>query len=228
MANARKHSTPDEDDLTVTWQTIFEVFGESISDVVPVANMSERAQVAAALASAGVGPSSARPLVVIRGDAPGLRRIEYTYDGSTWMSAGGLVFATLADADTWAASNAGVLAKGDTATIGGVLSQWTGTGWDYRHNSTAGLVFGNGFVEYIGSGWTGVRYWRRAGLVFGNGAASNPNAWAVGKPVFQLPVGFRPPVKWQGVSCTVEPDGNVVAGAAGGAFSFSFSYPVTY
>lgn len=229
--NSRKHVIPLGSEASFTRATIFKQFGQSINDVVPVANAAERAQVVADLTADGRGPTSARPLVVIRADARGLHRMEYTYDGTVWLPGSGeLAFATEPEAASWAMSNGGLVATGDSAVIAGVRAQWTGTKWDYVESFTD-LLFGNGFTAYTGSGWSGVRVWRRGGIVFGNGAATNQNAWAAGTAVCNVPAGMRPPVQWQGASCTVEVGGNVtagVAGAAGGAFSFSFCYPVTY
>lgn len=54
---------------------------ESINDVVPVADTTERAAVAAA-----VGPTASRPLFVWRADAAERQNLEVTTDGTTWHS----------------------------------------------------------------------------------------------------------------------------------------------
>lgn len=67
---------------------------ESVNDIVPVANTTERATVAAA-----VSPTTSRPLVVARADAPANEMLEYTTDGTTWYpirTAGPHFAATLA------------------------------------------------------------------------------------------------------------------------------------
>jgi len=128
--NARKHQIPAGGDTSVSRATIFETFGNSIRDVVPVANVTERALLVSALASAGFAPSPSNPLVVYRADARGLHRLEYTADGAVWVSASGLLeFASKAEADSWGVSNASMLTVGDRASVGGVPYVWNGTGW---------------------------------------------------------------------------------------------------
>lgn len=79
-ANARKHQVPTsaENPSRAGW-----VLNPllSINDVVPVTSVSDRAAVVAALPAA---PSSAKPLIVLRADAPGSQRLEVTYDGTNW------------------------------------------------------------------------------------------------------------------------------------------------
>lgn len=60
----------------------------STHDAVPVANATERAQLVADLTAAGFGPSPARPLRVYREDGPTVGRVEYTTDGTTWVTEG--------------------------------------------------------------------------------------------------------------------------------------------
>ena len=121
---------PTGTEASFTRGAIFEQFGLSISDVVPVANVTDRAQVVADLTAKGRGPSSTRPLVVIRADAPGLRRIEYTYDGTVWVPASGVTdFVTKGDADSFATAHAGLLTAMDRCVAGGVQYVWSGTAW---------------------------------------------------------------------------------------------------
>lgn len=132
--NSRKHKIPAGTDLTISRSTIFEAFGNSIRDVVPVANATERSQLVSALTSAGEGPSSARPLVVLRGDARGLHRVEWTTDGSVWIpSTGRLTFASKADADSWGTSNGSYLTVGDVCQAGSGTNarrfRWSGSAW---------------------------------------------------------------------------------------------------
>ncbi len=137
--NARKQVIPLGTEASFTRATIFEQFGLSISDVVPVANVTDRAQVVSDLTAKGRGPTSTRPLVVIRADAPGLHRIEYTYDGSVWLPASGVMtFPTITDATSFATANSGLLSVGDRCRIGGIDFRWTGTLW-VRPNA-AGLI----------------------------------------------------------------------------------------
>lgn len=130
MSNARKHVTPDGSDVSVGRATIFDQFGQSISDVVPVANTTDRAQVVADLTAEGHGPTASRPLVVIRADAPGLHRIEYTYDGTTFVSGSGTMhFASKGEADSFATSNSSMLTEGDRCIAGGVEYRRAGASW---------------------------------------------------------------------------------------------------
>lgn len=130
MVNARKHVTPAGTDQSVTRATIFESFGQSINDVIPVANATERAQVIANLTAAGQGPSSTHPVVVIRADARGMHRLEYTYDGSVFLHASSVLsFPDRATADSWASANGGYLVTGDRAVVGGADARWNGSGW---------------------------------------------------------------------------------------------------
>ncbi|WP_261165760.1 hypothetical protein [Microbacterium sp. Marseille-Q6965] len=130
--NSRKHTIPSGADQSVSRATIFESFGNSIHDVIPVANATERAQVVANLTAEGAGPSAANPIVVVRADAPGLHRVEYSYDGSLWIPGSGtLNFPDKDTATAWAAANGSLLIPGDEAIIGGVRAPWTGTEWAY-------------------------------------------------------------------------------------------------
>lgn len=125
--DAKKHVMPSGNEKSFNRLTLFEAFGNSIHDIVPVANTTERAQLVAALTSKAVGPSATNPLFVFRADARGLHRIEYTTDGTLWFPASGVMnFTTKADADSFGASNSGYLTTGDRATIAGVEYQWQG------------------------------------------------------------------------------------------------------
>jgi putative component of toxin-antitoxin plasmid stabilization module len=128
--NARKHKIPAGGEQTVNRKTIFEDWGNSIRDIVPVATINERTQVLNALAAAGEGPSAARPLVVLRADARGMHRIEYTTDGAVWVPASGVMgFASLTAATSFATSSGGYLAAGDRCRISGTEWRWTGAKW---------------------------------------------------------------------------------------------------
>lgn len=126
-SNARKHVIPAGTETNVTRETIFETFGNSMHDLIPVANTTERAQAVLDLVAAGVGPSSTNPVVVVRGDAPGLHRIEYSYDGTVFLPASGVLqFASLAAATSWATANPGLLITGDRCRINGADYEWAG------------------------------------------------------------------------------------------------------
>lgn len=101
----------------------------SINDVVPVANATEAAQIAATLEAAGQNFATA-PLTVSRADAPALHRIETTYDGDSWMPASGVLhFANDGARDAWTTSFASFLSAGDTCVSAGVDYRWNGTAW---------------------------------------------------------------------------------------------------
>lgn len=126
--NARKHVIPAGGDVSVTRATIFETFGNTIHDVVPVANAVEAAQVVSDLTTQGVGPSATNPLVVARADARGLHRIEYTYDGTVWLPASGMLsFANDAARDSWTTSNSALLSIGDRCISNGSECVWVGS-----------------------------------------------------------------------------------------------------
>lgn len=130
VLNARKQTIPAGTDTTVSRETIFEDFGNSIRDVVPVASTTERTQLVTALTTAGEAPSATKPLVVHRNDARGAHRIEYTTNGSVWMPASGLLeFASKTAADSFGTSYPGLLTLGDKAMVAGFEYIWTATGW---------------------------------------------------------------------------------------------------
>jgi len=150
--NARKHVIPAGGEQSISRLTVFESFGLSINDVVPVANTTERAQVVSALTAKGRGPSATRPLVVHRADAPGLHRIEYTINGTVWIPTSGVLdFATKAAADSFGTANGGLLLVGDRARVGGVMYRWTGTKWGQIATAVA-----SGVVVCPASGGGGV------------------------------------------------------------------------
>lgn len=129
-SNARKHVIPSGADQSITRETIFEAFGNSIRDVVGVESATERAQLVTDLTAEGQGPTGSRPLVVHRSDAPGLHRIEYTVNGAVWLPASGdLQFASQAAADAFGTANGGLLSLGDRAVIAGKSFEWAGGAW---------------------------------------------------------------------------------------------------
>lgn len=136
--NARKHKIPAGGEQTVNRKTIFEDWGNSIRDIVPVATVNERTQVVNALTTAGEGPTAARPLVVLRADARGMHRIEYTTDGTVWVPASGVMeFASLTAATSFATSSGGYLTVGDRCRISGIEWRWSAAKW---------LPAGNGLI----------------------------------------------------------------------------------
>jgi hypothetical protein len=79
VANARKHQVPAAGDAP-SRAGIVGPF-ETINDIVPVANSTDRANVATAIA-----PTASRPLYVHRADAPVGQKLEVTEDGTTWRT----------------------------------------------------------------------------------------------------------------------------------------------
>ena len=130
--NSRRHTVPAGTEQSVNRATIFETFGNSIHDVIPVANSTDRAQLVSDLTAAGRKPTTTDPLVVYRADAPGLHRFEWSPDGSAWIPVDGVMrFADKAAATAWATANPSMLTAGDEAIIGGVRVPWSGTEWEW-------------------------------------------------------------------------------------------------
>lgn len=101
----------------------------SINDIIPVSGGTEANQVAAAVAALGQNLAT-NPVFVSRADARGLHRVEYTYDGTTWLPASGVLsFASKGAADTWASANSTLLTFGDTAQLSNATLEWNGTKW---------------------------------------------------------------------------------------------------
>lgn len=101
----------------------------SPNDVIPVANQTEQGQVATAVAAAGITLASA-PMVSIRADAPGLHRIEYSFNGTTWIpSSSVLHFANDTARDSWTTTNSALLTVGDTCYSNNLEYSWSGSVW---------------------------------------------------------------------------------------------------
>lgn len=130
-SNARKQTIPAGSDTTVSRDTIFKDFGNSIRDVVPVANTTERTQLVVDLTAESQAPSSTKPLVVYRHDAPGAHRLEWTVDGTVWLPASGVLrFANDTDRNSWTTSNSGYLSTGDICFSNNIAYRWSGTAWN--------------------------------------------------------------------------------------------------
>lgn len=97
----------------------------TVNDIVYVANTTARAQLVAGLNTAGVGPSTTRPIYVHRGDATAGKELEYTTDGTTWTS----VAAPLAIGRLERSVGLNVPTAAWTA-VGWSTSDVTGIGWD--------------------------------------------------------------------------------------------------
>ena len=130
--SARKHTVPAPLE-TPRRQAINDALA-SVNDIVPVANVTERAQL---LADLGWTPSAARPLVISRGDAPSGAQFEYTVgetSGSTilWRTLAGESSANItAFGPGWsAASGAGhtprVFRSGNIVLLQGAVVLGTG------------------------------------------------------------------------------------------------------
>lgn len=149
--NARGHVIPSASDTSVSRATIFQEFGESIRDIVPVANTTARSTLVSTLTTAGEAPSSTKPLFVYRHDAPGMHRIEWTIDGTVWVPFTGVMsFASTAARDTWTTSNSAYLTAGDKCQAAGfeyiwISSQWMPTNtWQTYTPSSATITVGAG------------------------------------------------------------------------------------
>ncbi|WP_337004123.1 MULTISPECIES: hypothetical protein [unclassified Microbacterium] len=190
IQNARKHKIPGGGEQTVNRKMLFEDFGNSIRDIVPVASINERGQLLTTLGNAGEAPTPARPLVVLRADARGLHRIEYTTDGSTWLPASGVLdFQTKALADSFGSSSGGLISVGDRCTAAGVSYYWTGANWD-RDTTWADLTLQSSWVNF-GAPFRNAAYRRENGWVHLRGSIKAGEI-GVAKPIAILPSGFRP------------------------------------
>lgn len=194
--NVRKHTVPLGTEQSVTRKTIFESFGLSINDVVPVANTTERSQLINGLNAAGVGPSATRPVIVLRGDAPGLHRVEWTNNGSDWRPVSGVLrFNSEASATAWATANAGLLSWGDWAVIANALFRWSGTGWVAEVFPWARLTAQNGWTANTANngpdvGRDGMTAYYRGGLFGGaaNTTATTVPSWACPSRELRVPI----------------------------------------
>lgn len=227
--NARQHTIPAGSETSVNRATFFETFGNSIHDVVPVANATARAALVGDLDAAGQDVTSSNPLVVLRGDAPGGHRVEYSYDGSVWLPASGVHhFSSKAAADSFGTANGSLLSVGDRAYAAGVELTWTGTQWvgDWRSAS----VSGSGF-EVFGNG---VRFRRIGSVVYFDVYATKATPWTANWSVAPIPSEHRPSANVSQVSIFGDvprevqftPAGSVVivrAGDTGIALSGSYS-----
>ncbi|MDD7963300.1 hypothetical protein [Microbacterium thalli] len=130
--NLRKHRIPAAGEATFTREVIFQQFGLSINDFIPVANVTERGQVITALntATPPAGPTAERPIAFARADAPGLHRMEYTYDGVVFIPFDGVMrFPTRDAADAFGTANAGMLTTDDRCVAGGQNLRWSIDRW---------------------------------------------------------------------------------------------------
>lgn len=124
----KKHTSPAPGETPSRAQLAAMIL--SANDAIPVANATERAQVVNALNTAGVGPTTTRPVLFSRGDAPGLHRLEYTYDGAAFIPLSGtLRFASTGDQASWTTTNSGLLAVGDESFVGSDRYTWSGSAW---------------------------------------------------------------------------------------------------
>lgn len=175
--NARGHKVPLGTETSVTRATIFEEFAESIRDVVGVANTTARAALVSALNAAGEGPTTARPLVVHRADAPGAHRIEYTVDGTVWMTASGVLrFATTTAMNNFGTASGAYLSVGDIAFVGAVRYRWDGTVFRPR---IAGRVVRSASTFNIAATYTDLSATANWTAEIADGINAYANGWTV-------------------------------------------------
>lgn len=140
--DAKKHTTIAAGE--VPSRTALALALLSIDDVIPVANATEATQVAVAVAATGQNLAT-NPVVVSRADAPGLHRIEYTYDpaGLVWIGSDGVMrFASVAAANTWASANSALLVAGDRARVGVQELIWSGAVWFFAPGQVLASMVG--------------------------------------------------------------------------------------
>lgn len=90
------------------------------------------------------------------------------------------------------------------------------------------LTTTQGFTQFTGSGWTGLKYAVKNGWVMINGAVSRPTAWPSDYTCAVIPAAYKPAHKIQGSgNGQVEPTaGNITLAAGSGSTSFSITYPL--
>ena len=101
----------------------------SVNDIVPVANVTEQAQIVSALSSTDFPVGSGRPLATVRADARALHQVEVSRGGEFVPISGVLWFATLAAATSWASSNPSLLSVGDRCVAANLDYRWSGSAW---------------------------------------------------------------------------------------------------
>lgn len=84
MLDLRKHDAFGENEQPS--RAGFNALSLSINDFVPVANVTERAQLVADLNAIGRGPSAGKPLMVYRADARDGFRLEVSENGTSWRA----------------------------------------------------------------------------------------------------------------------------------------------
>lgn len=121
------------------------VFAESLEGrlIVPVPNTSARDALVATF-----GPSSTRPLIVYRHDAPAGARIEWTTNGTSWTPVGGADSGWVAPesvAGAWSGSQTTIRTRrvGQLVTARGYLGPADATAAAGSHNQVARLASGH-------------------------------------------------------------------------------------
>lgn len=184
--NLRKHDIPAGTDASITRATIFETFGNSINDIIPVSGNTERAQVISDLIAAGFTIDGTHPVFIYNAANAGLHRVEVTFDGTVFIPMSGVLeFASTSARDTWTSSNGALLRSGDKCIVGAVEYSWVSGAWAAPFTSWTGLAATNGWTANSGSvspqvmrdGY--VAWWRGGmfGGASGDSAATLP-AWA--------------------------------------------------
>lgn len=128
--NLRKHDIPAGTDASITRATIFETFGNSINDIIPVSGNTERAQVISDLIAAGFTIDGTHPVFIYNAANAGLHRVEVTFDGTVFIPLSGVLeFASVGARDTWSTANSSLLRNGDKCIVGTVEYTWTSGAW---------------------------------------------------------------------------------------------------
>lgn len=190
--NKRGHVIPTGAETSVNRATIFETYGNSIRDVVPVASVTARTQLVSDLSGVGQAPSATKPLYVWRADAPGLHRIEATSDGTVWVPASGVLqFASTGARDTWTTANGGLLTHGDVCWVGSASFVYWGSQWDPT-TPTAFTPTYSGIT--IGASTHASFWWRDGGTIQVESALVLGTGWNISGPVrMSPPVAFTSP-----------------------------------
>lgn len=236
MANdAKKHNIPAPGEAPT--RAALELGFLSINDIIPVTNVTEQAQLKAALAGTAYPIAATRPATTMRGDAPALHAIEYSRDGNVWLPASGVLhFASIAARNTWTNNNGALLSPGDHCIVAGYDGVWDGTRW-IQDTAWINAPLNGNWATYAGET---PKYKVRGGIVFLSGRVSG-NASA-NPQIFEMPEGLR---QKAGYSLTfqahsdfgtqimqVGEDGNIVCASnlgssnRGGISLASITYPV--
>jgi hypothetical protein len=187
--DARNHSAPAAGEIPS--RASIDALSLTVNDVVFAASAAAQTTFAAAMSSAGYPASTSNPLVTLRGDAPGLHRIEYSPDGTVWLPASGaLHFTTTTARDTWTSSYSSYLSAGDTCQVGTSTYTWDGAEWNANDTGWTAATLVNSWVNF-GGAYVTARYRRLNGWVQIEGVVKSGSVTS-GTTIFTLPAGFLP------------------------------------